>query len=83
VKGITVAFISAVRNRWRAVCIERCTYGSEGGILQQGSLPYNLACKGNRFTRVLCEEGSIFGVEMKFFDTIRTGKGEGNLLCKN
>jgi len=38
---------------------------------------------GNRFTRVYNEEGSIFGVEMKFFDTIRTGKGEGNLLCKN
>lgn len=38
---------------------------------------------GYRFTRVLCEEGRIFGVEMKFFDTIRTGKGEGNLLCKN
>jgi len=34
-------------------------------------------------TRVLYEKGSIYGVEIKFFDTLRTGKGESDLLCKN
>ena len=27
--------------------------------------------------------GSTYGGEIIFFDTIGTGKGEGNLLCKN
>ena len=39
--------------------------------------------QGNSITRVLYEKGSIYGVEMKFFDTLRTGNGESNLLCKN
>ena len=35
------------------------------------------------FTRVLYEEVSICGVELKFFDTMTTGKGESNLLSNN
>lgn len=35
------------------------------------------------FTRVLCEKVSILGVEMKFFNTLRTDNGESNLLCNN
>lgn len=35
------------------------------------------------YTRVIYEEVSICGVELKFFDTIRTGKSESDLLCNN
>ena len=39
--------------------------------------------QGTVIARVIYEEGSIYGVEMKFFDTIRTGNGESNLLSNN
>ena len=35
------------------------------------------------FTRVIYEKVSIYGVELKFFDTLRTGNGESNLLSNN
>jgi hypothetical protein len=35
------------------------------------------------FTRVICDEGSIYGVELKFYDTLRTVKGESDLLSNN
>jgi hypothetical protein len=37
----------------------------------------------DNFSRVLCKEVVLVSVEMKFVDTTGTGKGEGNLLCKN
>ena len=35
------------------------------------------------FTRVIYKKVSIYGVELKFFDTLRTGNGESNLLSNN
>jgi hypothetical protein len=34
-------------------------------------------------TRVIYEKVSIYGVELKFFDTLTTGNGESNLLSNN
>ena len=39
--------------------------------------------QGNIIARVLYEKGSIYRVGIKSSDTLRTGKGESNLLCKN
>jgi hypothetical protein len=35
------------------------------------------------FTRVIFEMVSIYGVELIFFDTLRTDNGESNLLANN
>jgi hypothetical protein len=37
----------------------------------------------DNFSRVLYKEVVLMSGEMKFVDTLGTGKGEGNLLCKN
>jgi hypothetical protein len=34
-------------------------------------------------TRVIYEKVRIYGVELKFFDTLTTGNGESNLLSNN
>ncbi len=43
----------------------------------------SLDTKRYSYTRVIYEEVSICGVELKFFDTMRTGNGESNLLSNN
>jgi len=45
----------------------------------------SLPKKEYEFTRVLCRGINLvlLGVEMKFFDTLRTDKGENNPLCIN
>jgi len=45
-----------------------------------GKLPSEI---GYVFTRVLYEEASIHGGELKFCDPMTTGKGESNLLSNN
>ena len=49
----------------------------------KGYLDGSSSLRGDGISRVLYEKGSTTGGEMKFDDTFRTGKGEGNLLCKN